>query len=153
MTLEQTCIVRQAGQDAFEPACSLLEQFFVEEGFNIPPDLIRARLSQLLSAPDNAVFLAWKDNKAVGVATISTSFGIEHGRSAELDDLYVLPEARGLGIARDLVDTAQTWARMSGCTVLLITVTAQGQEIHDLVVFYGKLGFQDEGRRILSLDM
>lgn len=37
-----------------------------------------------------------------------------------------------------------------GCTVFLATVTPDGQQAHELVTFYLKLGFTDDGRKVLS---
>jgi GNAT superfamily N-acetyltransferase len=150
--VETTWDVRQAGTAALAAAAPLLMRFFAEEGFTTPPELIRARLAELLASTDAVVFLAW-EGAAVGVATVSTSFGIEFGRSAELDDLYVLPEARGRGVATALIDAARAWCQAHGCTVLLVTVTPEGQQAHDLARFYQRHGFRDDGRKLLSADI
>jgi GNAT superfamily N-acetyltransferase len=150
--LETIWDVRQAGPDALAAAALLLMRFFAEEGFITPPALIRARLAELLSSADAAVFLAG-EGAAVGVATVSTSFGIEFGRSAELDDLYVLPEARGHGVATALIDAVRAWCQARGCTVLLVTVTPEGEQAHDLVRFYQRHEFRDDGRKLLSADI
>ncbi len=47
-----------------------------------------------------ACFVATASGQSVGVATISLDFGIEFGWSAEMGDLYVLPEWRGHRVAR-----------------------------------------------------
>lgn len=143
--------VRRAGTEAVERATPLLERFFTEEGFATAPDLIHSRLSALLNDEAGAVFLAWDGAAAVGVATVSTSFGIEYGRSAELDDLYVLPEARGQGVAQALINAVRAWCQEHRCTVLLVTVTTEGEAAHGLVAFYRGRGFEDTGRRLLSL--
>src|SRR3712207_2994266 len=60
---------------------------------------------------------------SVGVATVTTSRGLEFGLSAELEDLYVLPETRGLGVGRTLIATVNSWCRQQGCSVVAVIVT------------------------------
>ncbi len=148
-----TRTIRPAGQDDAESAAVLLRRFFAEEGFATPPDLIRSRLALMLADETSAVFLAWEGDVAAGVATVTTSVGIELGRSAELDDLYVLPDCRGQGIARDLIAAVRAWCQAHDVTTLSIVVTPEGQDAHDLVAFYRKRGFHDTGRKILSVEL
>jgi aminoglycoside 6'-N-acetyltransferase I len=79
-------------------ALPLLERFLAEEGFETPSNQIRAGLVDLLSDEGSTVFLAWLDIVPVGVATVTTSSGVEFDLSAELEDLYVIPEMRGRGV-------------------------------------------------------
>lgn len=145
--------IRPVGVDDAETAAFLLRRFFAEEGFTTPPDLIRSRLDLVLADQTSAVFLAWGSETALGVATVTTSVGIELGRSAELDDLYVWPDARGQGIAQGLIAAVRAWCQAHDVTTLSIVVTPEGQDAHDLVAFYRKRGFHDTGRRILSSEM
>src|ERR1044071_5420535 len=105
--MDSLVTVVQAGPEDFEAALPLLQRFFIEEGFNTAPEQIRVQLAGLLSNRDSAVFLAWQAGQPVGVATVTTSRGIEFGHSAELEDLYVLPEVRGIGAGRALIATVQ----------------------------------------------
>src|SRR5688572_13672904 len=141
--------VAQAGAADFEAAFPLLERFFVEEGFTTPPEQIRVQLAGLLSSRDSAVFLAWQTGQPVGVATVTTSRWLEFGLSAEMEDLYVLPEVRGLGVGRALITTINGWCRQQGCSVVAVIVTPEGQAAHDLVSYYRGQGFQETGRTTL----
>jgi GNAT superfamily N-acetyltransferase len=73
----------------------------------------------------------------VAVATVTTAFGFEVGRYAEMEDLYVLPEHRRQGWATQLVDAAIDWWRRRGCAELEVVVTREGQRAHRLVEWYG----------------
>ncbi|HYY78448.1 MAG TPA: GNAT family N-acetyltransferase [Actinomycetes bacterium] len=128
----------------------LLVRFFAEEGFAVPAATIGERVAAFLTEPANAVFLAWRGGRAVGVATVTTRFGIEYGLGGELEDLYVLPGARGAGVAGRLIDAAAGWCRSRGGTQLEVCVTPEGQRAHDLVGFYRRRGFADQGRRLLN---
>jgi aminoglycoside 6'-N-acetyltransferase I len=131
----------------------LLTRFFLEEGFPLPPGGLAARVKQYLSLTHHALFLASESSTAVGVATVTSNFGLEYGWAAELEDLYVVPERRGRGVARLLVHAAAEWARGDGCTSLLVTVTSRGEDAHHLSAVYRRLGFSDRGRKLLELDL
>lgn len=142
--------VRKAGVDSFEAAFQLLERFFREEGFDAPAETVRAALRAMLAGPDSAVFLAWHGTEAIGVATVTTSVGIEYGRSAELEDLYVLPEVRGRGVASALIEAICAWCREEGATVVVVTVTPESEAEHNLSDYYQRRGFANTGRVILE---
>ena len=141
--------VEDADMDA---AASLLDRFFREEGFSLPVEGMRARLAAYRRRDGNAAFVAVDEggDAMVGVATIATGFSLEYGGVAEIEDLYVVPDRRGGGVGRALVETACAWAADRGCSAVLVTVTPEGQDAHDLIAYYAALGFADDGRRILE---
>jgi GNAT superfamily N-acetyltransferase len=100
----------------------------------------------MLDDPGCWAALAVLGDRPVGVATVSAMRDIEHGRVGEIGDLYVLPEARGHGVARALVVAAAAWSRAIGCSALLVTITAEGEREQGLVGFYDRLGFAVSGR-------
>jgi aminoglycoside 6'-N-acetyltransferase I len=130
-------------------ALPLIERFFAEEGFHAPPGQMRRQLLGLLGDDESAVFLAWQGEEAVGVATVTTTSGIELGLSAEMEDLYVLPAARGLGVGAALIKRVKGWCRAKGCSLVSVIVTPEGQAAHDLVGYYRRRGFVETGRTIL----
>jgi aminoglycoside 6'-N-acetyltransferase I len=142
--------IREAGVESFETAFHLLERFFREEGFRTPAQDMRASLHTMITAPGSAVFLAWRGQQAVGVATVSTSVGIEYGRSAELEDLYVLPVERGSGVGRALIEAVCAWCREWEVSAVLVTVTPEGERAHKLVEYYRQRGFANTRRVILE---
>jgi aminoglycoside 6'-N-acetyltransferase I len=144
-----TVMSRQATTADFDVTLPLLVRFFAEEGFQTPPRQIREQLGELLDNPESAVFVAWLDGQAVGVATVTTSRGIEFGLSAEMEDLYVLPEARGSGVGGTLIQAVEDWCRAQGCSVVYVVVTPEGQAAHHLVEYYCARGFEESGRTIL----
>ncbi len=142
--------IQKVGADSFEAAFRLLERFFSEEGVDTPAQQMRASLRTMMAGPGSAVFLARRDQEAVGVATVTTSVGLEYGRSAELEDLYVLPEERGSGVASALIEAACAWCCEQGVSVVLVTVTPEGEIEHSLTDFYRRRGFDSTGRVILE---
>lgn len=128
---------------------ALIARFFAEEDFAGDPAVVAARAAGFLEDDHNAAFLAWEGSDPVGVATVTTTFGFEMGRYAELEDLFVVPEQRRRGVARALVDAAVAWAGSTGCSVVEIVVTPDGDERHGLGAWYRTVGFTETGRRIL----
>lgn len=141
--------IQQATPADFEAVLPLLQRFFAEEGFDTPRAQIGEELGELLGASDSAVFLARLGSRPVGVATVTTSRGIEFGISAELEDLYVVPEARAAGVGNALIGAVKDWCRSQGCRLVAVIVTPEGQAAHNLVEYYGARGFRETGRTLL----
>ena len=144
-------VVLAPGADA-GAAAELLKAFFVEEGFSTPGWRIEANLRQMLELDICRVVVARAGGEAVAVATLSLDFGIEFGWTAGIGDLYVAPVARGRGLARALVEACCDLARQQGATNLQVTLTGHGEGA-GLRAFYARLGFADDGRRILMRAM
>jgi len=140
--------IRRASPGEAEVLAALLARFFVEEGFAAPSAEIRARADVFLAEQANAAFLAREESLPVGAATVTSGFGFETGRQAEIEDLYVLPGWRRRGVARALIDAALAWCRDRGCADVEVVVTPEGEARHGLGAWYRSLGFTDTGRRI-----
>jgi GNAT superfamily N-acetyltransferase len=145
----QVAVRRLAAGDNTCEAARLLTRFFEEEGFDTPADTIWKRTAEMARIDACGLFVAETEGQAIGVATVSCEFGIEFGWSAEMGDLYVVPEWRGRGIATLLLEAAEHFLAARGGTGYQVTVTPFGQDHHDLKAFYAKLGFASEGRLIL----
>jgi aminoglycoside 6'-N-acetyltransferase I len=130
---------------------ALATRFFIEEGFPLPSDGLQRRVPRYLRIDGHAIFLARRGGgDPIAFATVATGFGLEYGWSAELEDLYVIPAERRQGIARALVDRVAAWATNRGCSVLLVTVTPEGEQLHTLTAFYVRVGFEGSGRMLLG---
>lgn len=82
------------------------------------------------------------DGTAVGTAT-----GVEYEaepRVAHVYAMWVVPDARGGGIGRGLVEAVADWARDRGCDRLVLSVTESNQTARR---FYEACGFDDTGER------
>lgn len=148
-----TVEVERANGAQFETALALLARFFAEEVFATAPEQIRENLAAMIEDESTFIVLAYDAGAAVGVATVSTDTGVEFGRSAELEDLYVLPAARGRGAARELIRAAQNWCREQNCQTMAIVITPEGEAKHQLSRFYGKLDFRETERKIMFYDL
>jgi GNAT superfamily N-acetyltransferase len=134
-----------------EIAVSLLHRFFQEEGFSGDRSIIAVNLDRMRRDDNHWVAVALNKGHFVGIVTVTSILYIEWGRLGEIGDLYVLPEARGNGIARRLVKTAIDWCRARGCSAVEVITTPQGEAAHGLSNFYSRLGFATTGRTISLL--
>jgi GNAT superfamily N-acetyltransferase len=145
-----TVSVRQlSSRDDLSAAINLLQRFFQEEGFDTPDDVIAANVRKMADIGACGLFIAETNGEAIGVATVSLEFGIEFGWSAEMGDLYVLPEWRGQGVSRIIVAAVELFLLERGAKGYQVTVTPYAAEAHDLARIYKSLGFDDEGRVLL----
>jgi len=142
--------IHRASPGDAEALAGLLARFFAEEGFAASAAEIRERADAFLAEQANAAFLAVEDGLPVGTATVTTVFGFETGRQAEIEDLYVLPDRRRRRVARELIEAALAWCRERGCTDVEVVVTPEGEARHGLSAWYRSLGFTKTGRRILQ---
>lgn len=141
---------RLGGGDDLREATQLLIRFFREEQFDTPDGTIERNTATLAGLDNCGLFIAEAEGRTIGVATVSLEFGVEFGWGAEMGDLYVLPDWRGKGVSRRLVQAIETFLTERGATFYQVTVTPYARDAHDLGKFYEGLGFGSEGRLILT---
>jgi ribosomal protein S18 acetylase RimI-like enzyme len=61
-------------------------------------------------------------------------------RNGEITELYVVPEARGRGIGRELLARLEVFFREKGCDCMRIEVFAYNERARS---FYAELGFEE----------
>jgi GNAT superfamily N-acetyltransferase len=143
-----------------------------QEFTQIDRDKVERDLAQEMAAtaePNSGRFLALlardESGVAIGVLTISTGFAIyAGGEYGVIDEMYVRPEYRSLGIGRQLVEAALDIARQRGWFRLDVTgpVGAGGDSSADCraaaktaadsaLRFYRRLGFEPTGQRLRLL--
>jgi len=142
--------VREATSGDVAALAELIGRFFSEEGFGTSPAEVTVRMPEFLATHGNVAFLALDGDTAVGVSTVTSTYGLEFGRVGEIEDLYVLPAHRGRGVATALLGHAMLWAREQGFDALEVVVTPKDYAKKDrLVRWYARLGFADTGRVVL----
>jgi GNAT superfamily N-acetyltransferase len=107
----------------------------------------RAQYADWLTGPDAFVLIARRDDgRAVGYALVVlrpaggptwTGRGL---RLADVETLSVMPEARGAGLGRQLLDAVAEHARTLGVEEVELTVIAQNADARR---FYAREGFRE----------
>jgi aminoglycoside 6'-N-acetyltransferase I len=142
--------LRPAQPAELDAVLALAVAFYAEDGFTTAETRLRAHLRVLLDSSAARVMVASDGNELLGFAVTTTSFGLEDGLIAELEDLYVVPAARLHGIARRLIDDSVQWAGEHGCAHLELVVAPNGRDASSLLAYYNRRGFSDDGRRLLA---
>ncbi|WP_223167738.1 GNAT family N-acetyltransferase [Nonomuraea sp. SYSU D8015] len=142
--------IRTARPDDLPALLDLAAAFYREGGFSTPESELRANLDTLVAWPTARVAVCEGDGRLVAFAITTTTFGLESGLYAELEDLYVAPEARRRGLAARLIEDSRRWAAEKGCADLEVVIAPNGGDVSHLFDFYARLGFVDEGRRLLT---
>jgi GNAT superfamily N-acetyltransferase len=128
---------------------SLMRAFYAEEGLTFREDRARRALLDLLTSPElGAAFLLQDDKLHLGYFLVTLGFSAEFdGRFALLDELYLLPEARGLGAGRGAIACAEIWGRQQQVSTIRLELNPHNDKARTI---YTKAGFEDHDRRILT---
>lgn len=119
--------------------CDLLEAFHREEDDRGFAWSVHAGLGPHLRRNAWFVLLAETDGAAVGALVAQRSLSSFSGvESCNIHDVFVLDEARGRGVARGLMEAAESRARALGCGKITLEVNADNMPARGL---YRSLGF------------
>ena len=101
---------------------------------------LRAFLGARLVWGDSVIFLAGKDDVAVGFVQLYPSFAsLAQARSWILNDLFVSESARGQGVAEMLMNAARDLALETGACELFLQTA---RDNHVAQRLYQRLGYQ-----------
>jgi GNAT superfamily N-acetyltransferase len=109
------------------------------------------RVSTALNREDVRAYLATADGRAVGFAVAATSpfSSLTDNPCVTIDQLYVVPESRKHGVARQLMSAVTLYADSRGCDQIGCNVPSQHREANR---FFARLGFSSQVvRRVTSV--
>ena len=101
-------------------------------------DVWLERLTHGASSAQDSPLLAELDGRAVGLCWVRLDPG--DASLALLNQVWVHPDARRLGVAQRLLDAAMQWAREAGAQTMALTVSAE-----PAARMYRRAGFVDVG--------
>jgi len=105
-----------------------------------PSDAVREFLDARLRNSESVVFLAYAEEKAVGFVQLYPAFAsLSLKPNWILNDLFVLPDARGHGAASALMEAARQLAVDSGACELFLQTARDNATAQKL---YERLGYQ-----------
>jgi GNAT superfamily N-acetyltransferase len=102
----------------------LLLRQFEEHHILVCSDDLEKAIAAVIDNENLGFFLmAQKDERIIGVAYVSFNWTLEHcGKSAWLEELYVIPEWRNHGVGRSLLSSVIQQARACGCEAIDLEV-------------------------------
>ena len=143
--------LRTATTGDLDVLLGLAVAFYREDGFGTSRAALARHLRVLVGDDRARVAVGLDDGgRVVAFGITTTTFGLENGLIAELEDLYVDPSSRRRGLARALIEDSAAWAAVIGAAQLELVVAPNGQDVGHLFRYYTARGFRDEGRRLLS---
>jgi ribosomal protein S18 acetylase RimI-like enzyme len=97
-------------------------------------------LTSFLKQPElGRGWIAFDDQQVLGYLLCSRVFSFEYGGpTATIDEIYVIADARGRGVGKLLVGTAEQVMREQGCVHIEMEVSARNVRAQH---FYSVLGF------------
>ncbi|MBM7621924.1 aminoglycoside 6'-N-acetyltransferase I [Bacillus tianshenii] len=106
-------------------------------------------MKNFISQPDAKVILAYHDNEAIGFAQCQLRYDYVEGTSSSpvgyLEGLYVKESFRRQGIAKQLVQACEDWAKEKGCSEFASDCELENEES---LAMHLKLGFSEANRII-----
>lgn len=133
-------IIRAAREQDHEALAQLAEQL----GYPSTPEAIRARLRLLTAHPEHHVLVAEHGRaggraEVLGFLHVLLHPSLVYDKAAEVASLVIDDAHRGNGIGQALMESAEQWARMQGCSVLRLRSNAVRTRAHS---FYTRLGYE-----------
>ena len=102
-----------------------------------------------MANPDAAFFLAYAEETAVGFAQCQLRHDYVEGTSSSpvgyLEGIYVLPDHRHEGIAKQLLHACENWAKSKGCSEFASDCELTNT---DSLRFHLNVGFEEANRII-----
>lgn len=121
---------------------AIIRNTLAEFGADVPGtvfyDPTTDSLFELFQEPKAAYFVAEAEGKILGGGGIFPTEGLPAG-TCELVKMYLLPEARGIGLGRTLIEKCLETAREKGFQQVYLETLG---ELHLALKIYAKFGFE-----------
>ena len=108
-----------------------------------------AEYSTGITNPDAVFFLAYAEETAIGFAQCQLRHDYVEGTSSSpvgyLEGIYVLPDHRHEGVAKQLLKACESWAKSRGCTDFASDCELTNT---DSLYFHLNVGFEEANRII-----
>ena len=138
--MTSTVQVERAGVAQLEPTLKLFQGYLHFYRKPVVPVLVRHFIEDRLRNQDSVIFLAWRDDAAVGFMQLYPSFAsLSLAPSWILNDLYVEPSARGHGVGEALMQAARDLGLANGAAEIFLQTARDNETAQRL---YERLGYQ-----------
>jgi len=122
-------LIRKASLNDFKSVYGFVNDL-EETEFNI--ESMKIAFEQNINNTDSIYLIAEVDNKPVGYLSCHSQFLLHHGgqRIAEIQEMYVNPENRKMGIGKKLIDELKRTAQQKGIDQLEVTSNNRRTKTH-----------------------
>ncbi len=127
----------------------MMRAFYIEDGHDFAAAIAERGLGQL-EAPDAwaRLWLICRKGQTIGYLCITFGFSLEvGGLDFIIDELFVVPSARGAGVGRQALDFAESESRALGAKRLLLEVEQANMRARKL---YESRGYAAHERHLMS---
>lgn len=134
-------VIREARDDELDIVASLIVDAYAEYAARMSPDAWSTFAQDIANVRgrlwDARQLVADRDGHLVGSVTLYADWRGAQPGTVTLRLLAVMPDARGSGVGRALMEGAMARARAAGKTRLVLTTTQEMEAIRDLVESIG----------------
>jgi GNAT superfamily N-acetyltransferase len=149
--MNSTTTILPATVEDIEALLPMVEQYWRFENIEgFDPARMRALLTRVLEdASLGRVWISRVYGEPAGYLLAVYVFSLEHqGLTAEIDEFYVIPEHRSLGIGAGMLAAAEAQFRTEGCTNVSLQLGRSNEAARK---FYRQHGFDDrDGYELVS---
>lgn len=130
----------------------LMRGFYEEENYAFSEDTVGRTISEFLDHPEwGCLWLIEAKGQSVGYLALTFGFNFEHrGRTAYIDEFYVLKDYRSRGMGRRVMDFAEEQAAGKGCRSVQLEVERKNKSAERL---FRNRGYQISKRKLLIKDL
>ena len=130
--------IRRAGIGDLDAAAALFDLYRQFQKQPSDPAGARGFIGERLERGESVILLAEDADGALGFAQLFPSFSsVGMRRTFTLNDLYVVAEARGRGVATALLDAAAEFAQGEGASRLMLLVATDNSQAEALYIREG----------------
>jgi ribosomal protein S18 acetylase RimI-like enzyme len=139
VTIVEADLGRREHQDAILAMTDAYSRDPFGDGKPLDPEVLERLIPGLRSHPTTLVILAFDGERPVGEATCFVGFSTFAAKPlVNIHDLVVLPDYRGRGVGRSLLEAVERKARELGCCKLTLEVLDKN---HRAIGAYKSFGF------------
>ncbi len=146
---EPTGEITPMGEGDIAALLELMRIFYAHERFVFDAEKSGCMLHHLLANQNvGSVFLAREGERGLGYLVLTHCYSLEFGGPfVLLDEIFILPEAQGRGLGKQLIDTAVEYCRKNGFGYLRLEVQKKNTRAIEV---YSTYGFRTEDRFLMS---
>ncbi len=145
-------VITRADASQLDALCPLFLGYQAFYGKDVAAAAAREFLAERIERGQSTIFLAWNDDQAVGFVQLYPAFAsLSLAPNWILNDLFVVPEARGTGVAEALMQAARELALANGAAEIFLQ-TARDNTVAQRL--YQRLGYvRDDAFLVYTLSL